>query len=106
MLADDEEVRYMLGEVFVTMPNETAEEKMQEATEAAEKALEEHEAEVGNIRTQMDDLKVRTARYCWQAMACPFTFSRLDGSIFAFSWALTDELLHGLRILSATRRRR
>uniref|UniRef100_A0A7S3FA87 Prefoldin subunit 4 n=1 Tax=Prasinoderma singulare TaxID=676789 RepID=A0A7S3FA87_9VIRI len=57
MLADDEEVRYMLGEVFVTMPNETAEEKMQEATEAAEKALEEHEAEVENIRTQMDDLK-------------------------------------------------
>eukprot|EP00793_Prasinoderma_coloniale_P001776 PRCOL_00003582-RA len=59
MLADDDETKYLMGEVFVTIANDAAEEKLQEATDAAQALVEEHEEEIEKIKGEMEDLKAK-----------------------------------------------
>jgi prefoldin subunit 4 len=57
MLADDEAVKYSYGWVFVHMDNDTAEEKLQEATDEVEQEIAAFEGEMGDVREKMDALK-------------------------------------------------
>lgn len=59
MLADDDETKYLMGEVFVTIANDAAEEKLQKATDAAQALVEEHEEEIEKIKGEMEDLKAK-----------------------------------------------
>ena len=58
MLADDEApVKYSYGWVFVHMSNDTADEKLQEASEEVEQDITGLEGEMQDVRQDMDKLK-------------------------------------------------
>lgn len=58
MLADDEEVRYVIGECLVHFPSEEASERLLEAASKTRGELAEYEAELEGIKAEMAKLKV------------------------------------------------
>ncbi|CAK0782921.1 hypothetical protein CVIRNUC_006116 [Coccomyxa viridis] len=57
MLADEEEVRYSVGDCFYHASPEEAEEKLQEASEEAKGSVDGLEKELDGLKEEMNDLK-------------------------------------------------
>mmetsp|Transcript_32499 Transcript_32499/g.45068 ORF Transcript_32499/g.45068 Transcript_32499/m.45068 type:complete len:122 (-) Transcript_32499:363-728(-) len=57
MIADEEEVRYVLGECLAHMPNEDAEERLQTVIEEIQSQINGLEAEEADIMKQQTQLK-------------------------------------------------
>ena len=58
MISDEEETRYLLGEVFVRVDNDEAEGLLDAEKERAEADVERLEGEITDAKGQMADLKV------------------------------------------------
>ncbi|KAK2637847.1 hypothetical protein Ddye_025642 [Dipteronia dyeriana] len=57
ILTDEEVIRFQVGEVFVHVPNDEVENRIEEMKEATSKNLEKLEEEKGTILAQMAELK-------------------------------------------------
>ncbi|KAJ7527027.1 hypothetical protein O6H91_16G033000 [Diphasiastrum complanatum] len=57
ILADEEEVRYQLGEVFCHMPKDDVENRLEVLKEETQKELEQLEEEKDNVVAKMTELK-------------------------------------------------
>ncbi|KDD72279.1 hypothetical protein H632_c3583p0 [Helicosporidium sp. ATCC 50920] len=57
MLLDDEEVPYSIGECFVRVPREDAEQRLERAQDEARKEMKKLDNERNGVKSEMDDLK-------------------------------------------------